>query len=205
MIILLGFLVGFIAAIPLGPVNVYVISQVIKRDFLHGFLAGLTAAVLDIIYCFVAIVGIFQVPINLSRFMPMLKIIASLLLTAIGIRLIQQSKNYIGTKSRQKLLLTSPRSIFGVFILYVTNPTLYAFWLAVAGTVTAHHLLTNKGWPPFVFSIACGIGSILWYFILVKIVSKRYDQFQPGTFRKILIGLGIVLIVFAAYSLIALL
>jgi len=59
--VLIGILIGFVAAIPLGPVNVYVISQAIKRDFLHGFMAGLTSAVLDFVYCLVAILGLTQV------------------------------------------------------------------------------------------------------------------------------------------------
>ena len=94
MYILLGILIGFVAAIPLGPVNVFVISQALKRDFLHGFLAGITAALLDILYCLVAILGIAQVAYGLNKFVPAMKVFAALLLTFLGYRLYVQSKTY---------------------------------------------------------------------------------------------------------------
>lgn len=57
MFVLLGLMVGFLAAIPLGPVNIFVISQTIKHDFLHGFLAGLATALMDFVYCLIALGG----------------------------------------------------------------------------------------------------------------------------------------------------
>jgi len=33
MFVLIGFLIGFLAAVPVGPVNIYTISQTLKRDF----------------------------------------------------------------------------------------------------------------------------------------------------------------------------
>ena len=48
MAVLIGVLVGLAVCIPPGPVNIVVISQAMKRGFLHGFAAGLLAAVLDV-------------------------------------------------------------------------------------------------------------------------------------------------------------
>jgi hypothetical protein len=61
MFIFTGLLIGFIAAIPLGPINVFVISQTMKRDFFHGFIGGITACVLDAAYCLMAILGMSQI------------------------------------------------------------------------------------------------------------------------------------------------
>ena len=65
MFILLGIFVGLLATVPLGPVNVFVVSQALKRDFFHGLLAALTAAALDTVFCFVALAGFFQIKLNL--------------------------------------------------------------------------------------------------------------------------------------------
>jgi len=126
VIILIGLLIGFVAAIPIGSLNVFAISQVLKHNFLRGLLSGLTASFLDIIYC---------------------------------------------------------------------------FWLAIASTVTAHQWMTYVGLYPVVFALSCGSGSVTWYLILAKYVSKYHQQFKPKTFRKILIGSPIILIVFVLYSL----
>jgi len=201
--VLLGVLVGFIAAIPLGPVNVFVVSQTIRRDFLHGLFAGLTTAVLDFIYCLVALVGFFHVTINLTKVLPYMKVLASIILFFIGISLIRHSKTFMTSRSTQKPP-ASAKPIFGVLFLYISNPSLYFFWLAVGGTMTAHHLVANRGWIPIIFSLAVGVGSVLWYFILVRYVAKHHGQIQPRTFQRILLVLAIVLIAFAAYTFLSL-
>jgi threonine/homoserine/homoserine lactone efflux protein len=199
--ILLGILIGFVAAIPLGPVNVFVISQALKRDFLHGFMAGITAAVLDAFYCLVAILGIAQITYGLAKFLPAMKVFAALLLTFLGYRLCVQSKIYHETKPSNKMTSFSPRPLLGVFLLYVTNPSLYVFWLGTAGFVTSHYFVAQTGKTPVFFAIACGIGGVIWYFILTHYVATHHHQFKPRTFQRIFLVLAVVLFVFAAYTL----
>jgi threonine/homoserine/homoserine lactone efflux protein len=200
--ILLGLIVGFLAAIPLGPVNIFVISQTIKHDFLHGFLAALTTALLDFVYCLIALVGFFHISFNLAIIVPYLKVVAALILISIGVRLIRQARSSLINKSPQKLP-PSPRPILGVILLYVSNPSLYLFWLAIGGTVTAHHLVSHTGWSPVIFAIACGLGSLIWYFFLVRYVSIHHHQLNPQILKKILIFLAVVLFGFAVYTILS--
>jgi len=203
MYILIGLLIGFLAAIPLGPVNVYVISQALKRDFLHGFMAGLTAAVLDTIYCLVAILGISQFTFgwNLTKFLPFLKALASIVLLILAIRMVQQSKTYNEPRPSKNLTTFSPRPMLGVILLYVSNPSLYAFWLAVAGMVS-HNTWMASGTSStrLFFAVTCGIGGAIWYFFLTHYVSTHHHQFSPKTFQKIFLVLAVVLFVFAGYT-----
>ena len=202
MIIFLGLLVGFIAAVPIGPLNIFVISQALKHDFLHSFLPGLTASFLDVIYCFAAIKGISYASVTLTRFGSLMKFIGAVLFTAISIQLIKQSKiPDEKTFVRRSTNNTYSRPILTAFFLYVSNPTLYVFWLAAAGMLTAHQWVTNVGWHPFVFALSCGAGSIMWYIMLIKYVLKHNHKIKPKTFRKIIVGLAVILIGFALYSL----
>ena len=200
MFVLIEIIIGFSAAIPLGPVNVFVVSQTLKHDFVHGFLAGLTTSVMDTIYCLVALVGLSHISINLAPYLPYMKAISTILLLIIGFQLIRNSKTALIKNNQDSTLIRSSRPVFGVFLLYVSNPTLYAFWLAIAGTATAHRLVTDEGWVPIVFSIACGVGSMLWYLLLVRYVSKHQHKIQPSTFQKILVFMGIALIGFGVYT-----
>ena len=206
MYIVIGLMFGFIAAIPVGPVNFFVIHQTIKRDFFHGFMAGLTAAVLDTIYCLVALLGISQVTFNLDKYLglPIMKIIAAGVLIILGIRLFIQSKSYKESVPEKKTNSFSPRAMLGVVILYVTNPALYAFWIVVAGTVTSHYWVSPTGTTPLIFSLACGIGGLAWYFILTYYVAKYHHQFKAKTFRTIFLVLAISLFALAAYTLLSL-
>lgn len=206
MPILIGLVFGFVAAIPLGPVNVFVISQTVKRDFFHGFMGGLTAAVLDTIYCLIALLGISQVTFNLDRYLglPIMKVVAALVLIVLGFHLVRQAKTYKEAIPDKKSTSFSPRPMLGVALLYVSNPALYAFWIVVAGTVTSHYWVSETAMSSVLFALSVGIGGLAWYFILTYYVAKYHHQFKPKTFRVIFLILAFILFAIAAYTLITL-
>jgi threonine/homoserine/homoserine lactone efflux protein len=201
MFMILGFAIGFAAAIPLGPVNVFVISQTLKRDFFHGVLAGLTTAFLDLVYCLVALVGFFKIKIDLSPvFMNVMKAIAGVIVLFIAYGLVRESKTFTLPRNGDKVPAASHRPIFGAALLYVSNPTLYMFWFAVAGTMTGHNLVQHNGWTAVAFAAACGVGSLVWYLMLVRFVSRRQSRLHPLKFRKVLFYLGLALSGFGIFT-----
>jgi len=199
--IILGFIVGFIAAIPLGPINIFVVSQTLKRDFFHGLLGGLTAAVLDMVFCLAALVGVGHILILIQRYSLLLKLLAALLLTAIGIRLILQARHFDESMWGEKPARKTPRPMVAVVLLYISNPALYGFWLGAAGTVSAHGWISARRSAAWLFSLAVGVGSVMWYFLLVRYVAKHHHLISVETFRKVLIGLAILLFLFAGFGL----
>lgn len=201
MFILLGLVIGFLAAIPLGPVNVFVVSQTLKRDFSHGLLAGITTAVLDFVYCLIALMGFFQIKVSLNpSVMPVMKAVAGLVILLVSYKLVHDSKTFNVPLNGDKIPSASARPILGVILLYVTNPSLYIFWFAVAGSMTSHDLVRNTGWTPIAFAAACGLGSLVWYILLVRFVAQRQSKIRPRTFRKILFYLGLALACFGVYT-----
>ncbi len=201
MFIPLGLMIGFIAAIPLGPVNVVVISQTLKRDFLHGFLAGLTAALLDFGYCLVALVGFFQIKFSVgSKALSVLKLLAGLILLYISYRLFRTARTFTVNRNSAKGLASTHRPIVSVIALYVSNPTIYAFWFAIVGTVTAHNLVRHDGWRAVVFAAACGAGSIIWYLTLVRYLSRRQSRIRTESVQKIFTVMAVILIGFAVFT-----
>jgi len=199
--LLLGFIIGFVAAIPLGPINIYVVTQTLKRDFFHGLLGGLTAAVLDALFCLAALVGIGRILAVIQRYSVLLTLLAALLLTGIGIRLILQARRFDESTWGEKPARKTPRPMVAVVLLYISNPALYGFWLGAAGMVTAHGWVPSTGLKAWFFALAVGAGSVLWYFLLVRYVAKHHHLISVKTFRKILIGLAILLFLFAAFGL----
>ena len=196
--IFLGIMVGFIAAIPVGPLNLFAITQVLKRDFLHGFLVGITSAFLDVVYCFLALVGVSHAFKNLEHLVVYMKIIAVILLIGISIRLFRQSQ-HIGTELRKKPKAPH-RPILTAFFLYITNPALYAFWLAVAGVMSSHHIVNNSLSNHIIFATSVGVGAASWYVILMKYVAKFHHQFTQTTFRNVFLFIAVVLLSFAIYT-----
>jgi arginine exporter protein ArgO len=198
--VLVGLLIGFIAAIPLGPVNVFVISQTMKRDLFHGLMAGLTAAVLDFAYCLVAILGLTQVTALMNRWLVVLKVVAAVFLLLIAARLFQQSKEYKEALPAKQTGSFSARPMLAVLALYISNPSIYFFWIGLAAWVASHGWVGDSTLTDVVFALACGTGGALWYVILTRYVSKYHHQFSPKTFRTIFLVLAILLSVSGVYT-----
>ena len=204
---LLGIFFGLLASVPLGPVNFFVAAQALKRDFFHGFLAGLTAATLDASFCFVALAGFFKIKLNLPPYsMIVLKLVAAVIILLLARKLVRDSKKFEIPEDRDRVPSASPKPIIGVFLLYVTNPTISMFWIFVAGTVTGHNLLGQNlvrygTWTAVGFAVVVGLSSFGWYMGLVRFVCSHHHRIKQETFRKILFYLGLALAVFAVYTL----
>ncbi|HOE14473.1 MAG TPA: hypothetical protein PLX40_06185, partial [Candidatus Saccharicenans sp.] len=52
-------------------------------------------------------------------------------------------------------------------------------------------------------AFSCGLGALLWYFFLVRLVSHHQAKFQEKTFKKLLIILGSLLMAFAIFTFIS--
>lgn len=204
MYIIFGILTGFIAAIPVGPVNVYVITQTMKRDFFHGLMAGITTAFLDATYCLIAIIGVSQITFNLNKYQAFMKAIAAFVLLVLAFRLARHSRKYRDDQAMEAKLPSSfsAKTILGVVALYVSNPSLYFWWLGIAGMVTSHYWVMESGASPWLFALSCGVGGFLWYFILVRYVATKHHQFSPRTFRRIFLIMSVILFVMALYTLV---
>jgi threonine/homoserine/homoserine lactone efflux protein len=206
MFALLGIFFGLLAAVPVGPVNFFVASQALKRDFLHGFMAGLTASCLDAAFCFVALAGFFKVKLNLPPYsMSILKGLAAVVILLLARKLVRDSRAFELPFDRDRVPPPSPKPVFGVVLLYVTNPMLYIYWIFVAGSVTGHSLLGHSlvrygTWTAVAFALVVGLSSLAWYVGLVRFISRHQRRIRQETFRKILFYLGLALAGFAIYT-----
>jgi threonine/homoserine/homoserine lactone efflux protein len=208
MFVFLGIFFGLLASVPLGPINFFVVSQALKRDFLHGLMAGMTAALLDTTFCFVSLAGFFKVKLNLPSYsMSVLKAVAAVIIFLLARKLIQDSRTFDIPQDRDKVPSPSTKPILGVVLLYVTNPTLYMYWIFVAGTVTGHNLLGQNivrygTWTAVGFAIVVGLSSLAWYLGLVRFICYHQRRIKQETFRKILFYLGLALGAVALYTLV---
>lgn len=204
MYLIVGILIGFVAAIPIGPINVYAISQTLKRDFIHGLLVGITSAILDVVFCLTVLTGMQQILTQLQAMTLHFKGLGSLILVIIAVRLIFQAR-HDGVKNEldEESSITHHKPVITTILMYITNPSLYAFWIGVGSTITAHSIVMRNGFDPLGFSLACGLGTILWYIALVRYVWKRHHKLSSSTIRRLLYITAVVLIGLAGYLLVA--
>jgi len=200
MFLIVGIFLGFVAAIPLGPVNAIVISQSMKRDFFHGFVAGIAAAVLDFLFCLIGLLGIALITVNINRYEVPLKVIASLIMLLIGWRLYLTSRKPVAPKTEKLPTSFTPKPIFQVVLLYVSNPSLYLFWIGAAGWASSHGWILNYAAAPYLFALSCGLGGFIWYTTLSYYVSRYHHLFKPKTLQHVFLVLAIILTGFAIYT-----
>jgi len=201
MLVLLGLLVGFVASLPPGPINLFSFSQALRFGFWKSISIRLTVAVLDAVYCYAFIVFTSYLTSFLDRWVFVLRLVGSLVMVVAGLYLLRLAR----THRLQRLDLSTPPPRRGspaalTFMLYVSSPTLPVFWLTVATIFTSHGVVTHHGIKPVLLAISCGLGSLVYYMIVAKLGEKLQTMMKPRFFEMAYAILAIVLFLLAAIA-----
>lgn len=82
-----GVAIGLSVTAPLGPVNIIVIRNSIRRGMLVAFLAGMGAVVADAIYATLAAYGVSTIEHIVAGYAVPLMLVGGVLLVVMGVRL----------------------------------------------------------------------------------------------------------------------
>ena len=205
---------------PIGPVNAAAISRTLKYGFAFGMAVGSGAALMDLIYCGgAAQINQFLVTspvINLC-----FELVGFAALLFLGIRQLskksrsemdkaaEESKHEGGTAAERmqaaamKRMHAEEKSLFGPFsigmLLYATNVMAVPEWIIVSGLWRSWGVLgSGFGYNAF-FALGAGLGTVGWFTLLIRWISKHHRGFQRATLQKINVGTGIAMLAFAGY------
>jgi L-lysine exporter family protein LysE/ArgO len=204
MIVILGILVGFFASVPPGPINLFSLSQALRFGFWKSVSIRLTVSVLDAIYCYAATIFSSLLTSLLDRWSLGLRLAGSIIVALAGLYLLRQAR----TRSIHPLDLSArpPRRgspVLLTFMLYVSSPSLPAFWLTVATLFISHGLVTNTGIQPVLLALSCGSGSLVYYMLMAKLGSRLQTVMRPKFFETAYTIMGIVLLGIAVFTLVS--
>lgn len=185
MDIFIGFLIGLIMAIPLGPMGLLCINKTILFGKRSGLVSGGAIALADFLYALIAVFFYSAV----SNFIHINKMnivfLSSLILIILGISLMR-SKNIKNT--RQDL----SKDFLSVFLFTLSNPFTIISFAAMAATIDFH--------AKSLIAIGVFLGSMSWWIILVYLVSRLKKFFSPKWITIINTSTGIFIISFALIS-----
>jgi L-lysine exporter family protein LysE/ArgO len=194
---LIGFVVGLMTTMPIGPINVTVLTKGMRESFAHGISIAVGAALMDFVYSLAAMYGLFAIlqgPL-ISR---VFQGVGILLLFTFGIQSIRSRLTKIGNGYRIPLKRELHNNFWiGVF-LYLSNPTFIGMWLTIAGTVHAYHFI-SRGSDNLLFAGGVGLGAFAWYYVMLRYFHNRKDFLKPETLHKISVFSGIALLGFGCY------
>jgi L-lysine exporter family protein LysE/ArgO len=196
--LLIGMITGVVISIPIGPINVAVISRGFKKSFGNAFAVGLGASLMDFLYCAATMLGLSALVHRLEVSI-IFQIIGLILLLYLGIRdLTTRAESFRYENVVQKNGGFQSALLLGI-IMYVSNPTLVAFWITLSGIIQSSESIVNGVGDGILFAAGVGAGTAAWYYSLLKLISWKKDSFKAETLSLLSKVSGIIMLVFSGY------
>lgn len=200
--ILLGFAMGFLAAIPVaGPVSAMVIERTLDKRYAAALAVAIGSALAEGFYAGMAVVGVSLLAVY-PWLEPASKALAAAILIGVGLSFALKKKKVDddddegavdgNTKSKRPKKTTLGQFAIG-FSVTIVNPTLLATWTAATSMVVATGIeLSPILGAPFGLAVALGVSS--WFALVVYLVRRFTKSFKPSSIRKVIgyIGWGLV-------------
>ena len=188
--LLVGFILGFVISIPLGPLGAYMIATMQKRGFWAGLTIGLFDALVDTFFCGLSLFGMTLV-INIPVLRFIIQITGLIILLYLGGRHLFSSRDELLGEGKieslaQKALKTNKfilhfKNAFIVFIFALSNPTRWAFWVNAASLLHTFVLPSARAWQYFAFSVSVGFGAAICQYLVLRFIQKAHranNQFK---------------------------
>ena len=194
LLFLTGIAIGLSVTAPLGPVNVIVIRNAIRRSFVVAFLTGMGAVGADMIFAAFAAYGIGSIERFIAAYALPLMMAGGALLVFTGIRL---ARTHISLA--QLALQDPPRKrqiaakMLTTFALTLTNPGVFFGFLAIFGTMNAMLKLGASADRPPTAVIGVAVGGIVWWLFLSFVVTRLKTHITESIFDRINRWTGILI------------
>lgn len=176
-----GLLVGFILAIPVGPIGLLCITRSLAKGRISGVFTGLGAATADAVYAFVAGFGVTYISSFLMSHQVLLRLAGGAVLVLVGLHIaLTRPPSHTKGLSDKGLL----GDFVSVFFLTLTNPlTMLAFAAAFATLGMEHAAVTRL--VPLLLVAGVFTGSALWWLFLSATVGWCRKRITPRRLRLI--------------------
>jgi threonine/homoserine/homoserine lactone efflux protein len=197
-LLLKGFGVGLVVAIPIGPVGLLCTQRILTSGRMHGLVSGLGAATADVIYSSIVAFGLTIVSDFLVESQMWFRLFAGIFFCLLGVRtfLVKQAK-----KGPLAERLCHFNNYISTLLLTLSNPMSILFFAGVfagLGVVGSATRLSTAG------QLVAGVflGSMFWWILLSASVGVFHKKVGDDTlllftriFGSILVILGIAVII----------
>jgi threonine/homoserine/homoserine lactone efflux protein len=212
MALVVGFLAGFLGAIPPGPINVTVI-----RKSSHGYVkdalrVALGGALIDTLICGLIGLGFGWL---LEKVMTgrWVKGILALFLVGYGLKIllvdrkreeVQENSEANGSGRTPPLDVNGRKAGFNLpFLVGVlqgaANPALFVNWTLLTGFLVGHGLLSSGPGPAAGFALGIGFGVFTWFLVLAELVDRLRNRPGGNWIRNSTTAAGVLLVGFGLF------
>jgi threonine/homoserine/homoserine lactone efflux protein len=195
----LGYGLGFVAAIPIGATQVEIAKRALADRLVAAAMVVLGSVLSDSLYGVIALYGLapfFRHRAVVAGF----SLVGAVLLTVLGVLTFRENARAQTLDLSNPALGNRPLALVTGFSLAVTNPPMILWWLVGAKIATDPalgivHAFTRRSASVFLLAGALGIGSYL--LLLAFIVRRIKHMITPATHRRVNHVLGFLLFALA--------
>jgi threonine/homoserine/homoserine lactone efflux protein len=196
---LVGFLCGFLISIPVGPINVTIINEGVRRGFIWALLIGFGAVTMEVIYCSLGFAGFASFLVS-KTFKAAMELISFILMLFLGFKYLTAPSIPTTSKSADKIEeKLHPHSAFMIgFVRVLGNPAVLLFWVVIAAAFVSHDLVDETLLSKAACISGVGMGAALWFLLLSYTISLRHKQISTKALLRMSHISGVFLLGFAA-------
>jgi threonine/homoserine/homoserine lactone efflux protein len=210
--LVVGFLAGFLGAIPPGPINVTVIRKSSRGRVKDALRVALGGALIDTLIC--GLIGLgFGWLLETVMTRRWVKGTLALFLVAYGLKILLIDRKREAADGNggangndgdppsdangRKAGFNLP---FLVGILQgAANPALFVNWTLLTGFLVGHGLLATGPGPATGFALGIGMGVFVWFLVLAKLVERLRNRPGGDWVRKSTTVAGVLLVGFGLF------
>lgn len=196
--LLRGLLLGFVAGIPVGPVNAAVIDTAMRHCVFRALAIGLGGAFVDFVYSQLAVLGLGPLLANRPQLSTLLLGLGGVVLIVFGLVTARSRDVQRAIPAEQPKVRTG--ALFASFalgaLITVMNPAALVSWVLLAGTVLADLSRAEA----FVAGLGILAGVSIWFVFITWLAHKgrvRLGEravWVPRLVGVLLVGYGVFLV-----------
>jgi threonine/homoserine/homoserine lactone efflux protein len=191
--LLRGVMLGFVGAIPVGPVNAAVIDTAIRKCVRRAFCVGMGGAFVDFVYSQIAALGLLSVLGRAPGLRTAFLLTGGVILVVFGVLVVGKPPEPV-TRYEEPLPGGRFRSFLTGVALTVMNPANFVSWFLLAGTV-----LAGLGrFECFVAGLGIFAGTSVWFALITWLSAKGRVKLGPRA-AWITRAVGATLVVYGVF------
>jgi threonine/homoserine/homoserine lactone efflux protein len=207
--IVIGFVVGFLGAIPPGPLNVSVIRKASSGDRRAAYRVALGGALVDVLLCGAIALG-FGWALDKLVTKQWIKASLALFLVGYGLKVAILDPKREAERDAERALEgkgtdpLKPRSrgrmpVLVGFLQGAANPTLIVNWTFLISVLVGHRLIRPTIPAGAGFALGIGLGVFAWFALLITLLKRFHDHPIGAWLRRSTVYAGVLLILFGVY------
>jgi arginine exporter protein ArgO len=191
--IVVGFIIGYLTTIPVGPINLAVMMKALHNRATQGLLIGIGSAFMDILYCAAALFGVASLISHPSLELTF-RIATFSIFFVYGVKtsFFKLPEPHLSEKE-----VDAPgfKRFFLIGMgMYFSNPSFLAYWVTIGGIVHGYHLIDRTMYDNAMFALGTGAGVSVWFVTLVALVEKHKVKFEPKTIKRVTRFFGLLML-----------